>query len=192
MAARRSRTQEPFMRQELTDERNARFLALLKPVYQDCQRWAYSLAQDVTIAEDILMESVLGALKNIHQLKNDDAFKTWFFRIITNNYRMWLRSNKQPVALMEQSELERVGPRDDEWAERLEQAEMVRRLVSKLSPEQREALVLFEVQGLSVREVSKVLGKKESAVRVLLHRARQRMRELLRRAGVSPFPKVGR
>ncbi|MCH7471824.1 RNA polymerase sigma factor [bacterium] len=180
------------MRQELTDERNARFLALLKPVYQDCQRWAYSLAQDVTIAEDILMESVLGALKNIHQLKNDDAFKTWFFRIITNNYRMWLRSNKQPVALMEQSELERVGPRDDEWAERLEQAEMVRRLVSKLSPEQREALVLFEVQGLSVREVSKVLGKKESAVRVLLHRARQRMRELLRRAGVSPFPKVGR
>jgi RNA polymerase sigma-70 factor (ECF subfamily) len=58
--------------------------------------------------------------------------------------------------------------------------------LEQLSPEQREALVLFEVHGLSIREVSEVLGKKEGAVRVLLHRARERLEELLRKAGINP------
>jgi RNA polymerase sigma-70 factor (ECF subfamily) len=171
---------------ELTSERNARFLALLKPVYADCQRWAYSLTQDVVDAEDVLGQSVLTGLSKIHQLKKDGAFKTWMFRIIANTHRLWLRSRKRQPQVMDPESLPQRGPRDDNWAERLDRADTVRRLLGRLSSEQRQALVLFELDGMSIREVSSVMGKKETAVRVLLHRARQRLSDLLKLEGIVP------
>lgn len=172
--------------QELTRERNQRFLSLLRPVYSDCQRWAYSLTQNVDEAEDVFAQSVLTALEHIHQLKNEAAFKTWMFRIIVNTHRLMLRQLKRIPEPMEQEKLERSAPRDDQWVERSERAAIVRRVLNRLSPDQGMALVLFEREGLSIREVSTVMGKKQGAVRVLLSRARARMAELLRREGIDP------
>jgi RNA polymerase sigma-70 factor (ECF subfamily) len=170
----------------LTDERNARFMALLEPVYRDCQRWAYSLAGNTVDAEDVLEEGILTALKSIHQLKNDEAFKTWMFRILKNTHRMQLRSRKRPVDFLDQGELDKqaLGKRGDE--ERGETAELVHKCLAKLAPEQRMALELFELHELSIREVAQVMGKAETAVRVQLHRARSRMAEMLRAAGLDP------
>jgi len=171
---------------ELTDARNARFLALLEPVYADCERWALSLTRNEPDAADVLSEAVMTALQGIHLLKKDGAFKFWMFRIIMNAYRMQLRSRKREPDAVDPELMPALGPRDDHWVERGEQAKTVRLTLEQLSPEQREALVLFEVHGLSIREVSEVLGKKEGAVRVLLHRARERLEELLRKAGINP------
>jgi RNA polymerase sigma-70 factor (ECF subfamily) len=171
--------------QGLTDERNARFLALLEPIYSDCQRWAMSLAGNREEAEDVLEESILLALKSLHQLKNDAAFKTWMFSIMRNAYRMWLRS-RRPVEFMEQEQLIRSSPGTADQSPRRDRGDVVRQVLERLAPEQRQALVLFEVEGLSIREVSQVLGKNETAVRVLLHRSRHRMAELLKQAGIEP------
>jgi RNA polymerase sigma-70 factor, ECF subfamily len=169
-----------------TDERNRRFMELLEPVYNDCQRWAYSLAQDYTDAQDILAQSVMNGLSYIHQLKNDGAFKTWMFRIIHNTYKHWLRTAKRLPEAVNPEELSFRSPRADEWTENVERAETVQRLLLELAPEQREALVLFELQELSIKEIAVVLCKQETAVRVMLHRARARLRERLESAGVLP------
>ena len=95
--------------QELTHERNRRFLALLKPVYRDCQRWAFSLTQNIDDAEDVLAQSVMTALEHIHQLKTEAAFKTWMFRIIVNTHRLMLRQLKRTPEPMEQEKLERMA-----------------------------------------------------------------------------------
>jgi RNA polymerase sigma-70 factor (ECF subfamily) len=174
------------LQQELTDERNRRFLALLKPIDADCQRWAFNLAGNVQDAEDVYAQSILTGLEHIHQLKNDAAFKTWMFRVILNTHRQRIRQQKRVPEPMEQGALERAGPRDDEWEERSERSAVVRRALQKLSPDQRQALVLFEREELSIRGVSEVMGKKEGAVRVLLTRARTRMVELLKKEGISP------
>jgi RNA polymerase sigma-70 factor (ECF subfamily) len=52
-------------------------------------------------------------------------------------------------------------------------------VLSRLSEEQRNGLVLFEMFNFSIKEVAQILGKKEGAVRVLLHRARDRMAAML-------------
>ena len=174
--------------QELTAARNERFLALLEPVYRDCQRWAYNLTQDASEAEEILAQSVLLGLQGIHQLKNDGAFKAWMFKIIANAFRHYLRSKRREAGTVDPETLPRYAARDDRWTEQAEQAGLVRRMLGRLAPEQRQALVLFEVHGFSIREVSAVLGKKEGAVRVLLHRARERLAALLRQEGVEPPP----
>jgi len=178
-------------RQELTDARNERFLALLKPVDADCQRWAYSLTQDKEDADDVYAQSVLIGLEHIHQLKNEAAFKTWMFRIIANVHRLMIRQRKRQPDPMEQEKLDRTATTDD-WAEQVHLRTMVKRILKMLSPDQRQALVLFEQHGLSIREVSTVMAKKETAVRVLLHRARQRMAELLKKEGIeSMLPSEG-
>ncbi|MBN2083147.1 RNA polymerase sigma factor [bacterium] len=178
--------------QELTDARNERFLALLKPVDTDCQRWAYSLTQDKEDADDVYAQSVLIGLEHIHQLKNEAAFKTWMFRIIANVHRLMIRQRKRQPDPLEQEKLDRVAPASEDWTEQTHLRAMVKRLLEMLSPDQRQALVLFEQHGLSIREVSTVMGKRETAVRVLLHRARQRMAELLKKEGIeSMLPSEG-
>ena len=172
--------------QDLTSERNARFLSLLKPIYTDCERWAYSLTQDSVDAEDVLSQSVLAGLQAFHQLKKEGAFKTWMFRIIRNSHRLMLRSRQRQPDLMNPEHLTLHSPRDDEWEARTAEAQTVNRLLGQLSPEQRQALILFELQGFSIREISEVLGKKQGAVRVLLHRARERLAGLLKREGIEP------
>ena len=169
-----------------TDERNQRFMELLEPVYNDCQRWAYSLAQDYNDAQDVLAQSILNGLSYIHQLKNDGAFKTWMFRIIHNTFKHWLRTSKRQPDAVNPEDLSFKSPRADEWTQNVERTEAVQRLLQELSPEQREALVLFELQELSIKEVAVVLGKQETAVRVLLHRARARFKERLEAAGIAP------
>jgi len=174
--------------QELTNARNERFLRLLEPVYRDCQRWAYNLTQDAIEAEDLLAQSILLGLQNVRQLKNDGAFKAWMFRIIANAFKHHLRSKKRQAEAVDPEMLPRFGPRDDRWTERAEQADAVRRVLMQLAPEQRQALMLFEVQGFSIRETSEVLSKKEGAVRVLLHRARERLAVLLKKEGIVVPP----
>lgn len=172
--------------QELTDARNARFLALLEPVHGDCERWALSLTQNQADAADVLSEAVVTGLQSIHQLKNDGAFKFWMFRIIMNCFRMQLRSRKREPDAVDPELMPALSPREDHWVERDEQAKIVQQALHQLSPEQRQAVWLFEVHGLSIREISQVLGKQEGAVRVLLHRSRDRLAGLLRQAGLDP------
>jgi RNA polymerase sigma-70 factor (ECF subfamily) len=174
---------------KLTEERNQRFLALLKPVHGDCQRWAFHLTQNATDAEDLFAQSILIGLENIHQLKNEAAFKTWMFRIIANAFRQMLRKRKRQPDPVEDETFDRLQARDDDWTDRTIRKRVIRSLVEQLAPDQRRALILFEMHGLSIKEVSAVMGKKDPAVRVLLHRSRQRLAELVQREGLSDlFP----
>jgi RNA polymerase sigma-70 factor (ECF subfamily) len=173
------------LRQELTEQRNTRFLALLQPIHEDCQRWAFHLTRNQVEAEDVLSEALTSALLNLNQLKNDGAFKTWMFRIINNTYRMSLRRGKRPVDLVDPSDLGHVKSDKPDSYLRDERSRAVRQALEKMAPEQREALWLFHVHGLSSREVSEVLGKQEGAVRVMLTRARDRLAQQLRAMGMD-------
>lgn len=165
---------------ELTEQRNERFLKLLEPIHSDCQRWAYNLAQDKTIAEDVFSQSILTGLEHIHQLKNEDAFKTWMFRIIRNTHLLWLRSNKRQADPVDPDVLSGISHGGESHSQQADRESMVQQALEKLSPEQRQGLVLFHLEQLSIKDIAQVMGKKQSAVRVLLHRARQRFELVLK------------
>lgn len=170
---------------ELTDQRNSRFQAHLEPIYPDLQRWALSLTRNEADAEDLLAQSLFQGLTNLHQLKNDGAFKAWMFRIVIMAWRMQLRSRKRPVDIVDPADIAHLPSGESGLSGRSERATLVRSALEKLSPEQREALLLFELQGLSTKEIAGILGKQETALRVLLHRARARLAALLTEAGIE-------
>src|SRR5207247_573210 len=80
---------------DLTDERNARFLSLLRPVQQDCERWAYRLAGNAVDAQDILSQSIVYALSKFGQLRDDRKFKWWMFTIIRTTFGLAVRSRNR-------------------------------------------------------------------------------------------------
>jgi RNA polymerase sigma-70 factor (ECF subfamily) len=78
------------------------------------------------------------------------------------------------------------GPDAGQAAERHELREQVGRVLQTLSPRDRAVLVMREFEGMSYEEMAKVLRLRLSALKVALHRARDRFREGLIRAGVTP------
>ena len=164
---------------DLTEARNSRFLGRLEPIYKDCERWAYSRTGNRADAEDVLAQSVLTGLQNIHQLKNDGAFKTWMFRIIVNTHRLHVRSSVRQPDVLDPEVLTSVAPKTEDMKDRVERERFVRALLAQLSEEQRQSLVLFELFNFSIKDVAGIMDKKEGTVRVLLHRARERLADIL-------------
>ena len=84
----------------------------------------------------------------------------------------FLRKRRQVVPLENFAQLPQEG---ENWAESL----TLWQAIGKLSEELRAVVVLFYYEDLPVREISKILGVSESAVKTRLSRARQRMRKFL-------------
>lgn len=151
---------------------------------------ALRLVSDPDEAENILQLTFLKACDKIATFDGRSGLGTWLYRIATNEALMKLRRQQvattpldaiadtiQPDDLVQNRSSWAVNPGqvalDNELRQQLEQA------LSALPESLRVVFVLREMQGLSTAETAEMLELKESAVKVRLHRARLRLRELL-------------
>jgi len=139
------------------------------------QRTATVLAARVLgsddLARDAVQEAAVAAMTGLDQLRSPERFGAWFCGIALNVARRWLgqlRSEK-PDADPDRA-CDGAGP--DELAELADLAARVRAAVAGLADGQREAVLLFYLQGLSHREVAAELGVSVGAVKARLHQAR--------------------
>lgn len=141
-------------------------------------RAAYNLARWLVRndhdAEDIVQESFLKAYKAQESFRGSEA-KTWMLAIVRNTAMDFLRRYKSSVT----TALDEPGfePQDDSPDPELillEQSrrDRVRKAISQLEPEFREAIVLREIEGLSYKEIAAVLDIPMGTVMSRLSRAR--------------------
>lgn len=135
-------------------------------------------------AEDLTAEVFAAAVASIDGFRGDAAVVTWLIAIARRKLADALRHRGRHPELLEADlalptlALAGVGegaeaPDDPEAAlERRETIAQVRRLVLQLPEAQREALWLHCVDGLSLAEIARLLGRSEDAVKGLLHRAK--------------------
>lgn len=149
-------------------------------------RVALRLLDDPDDAADAAQEAFVQAWLGLSRFRAASGFGTWLYRIVTNrclNARRaraaWGHAGRpqrlEPGAGA--AELLATGPTPEEAAVRRDELAGVRRAVAALTPEQRVAFVLCELEGCSQEEAARVLGVTVSAVKSRVHRAR---RELLR------------
>ncbi|MCP4646069.1 MAG: RNA polymerase sigma factor [bacterium] len=139
---------------------------------------AWSRLGDATLCEDAAQETFVKAFRYLRALRNPEKFGAWLGRIARNVSTSMLRRHKRELARrerwrLEQPASEEVAPEGDE-AKSL--SETLRRTVSSLPSTHRECLVLFYIEGKSVREASTALGISETAMKTRLHRARTVLR----------------
>jgi RNA polymerase sigma-70 factor (ECF subfamily) len=160
------------------------------------------------IAEDVVQETWLGVLQGLDRFEGRSSLKTWIFRILTNRAKTRGQRERRniPFSALAKEESEGSdpaveasrfhGPDDrfprgwvsfpDRWdgipEERLLSSETLERVeaaIDTLPPAQREVITLRDVEGWTSVEVCNHLGISETNQRVLLHRARAKVRGAL-------------
>lgn len=147
-------------------------------------RFARALAHDDADAEAALHETFLAAWRAAGRFRYDASARTWLLSIarhaIYRRHRRWGEDPAPFVSLRELGEEAGWGIEDENFVDRLVDAEVLAGALASLSPEDREILILRELEGLSDEEAAGVAGLTEGAARTRLHRARLRLMTYLR------------
>lgn len=154
---------------------------------------AFNLLGDHNEALDLSQEVFLRVFRTLPGFRGQSALRTWIYRIVVNQarnrQRWWRRRHRaQQVSLedhiRDHGELpeQHNGTSPDRILGRKELAEQIRSALDNLPFDQRTALVLREVDGLSYEEIGYSLGIAVGTVKSRLARARETLRALLRNA----------
>lgn len=153
-----------------------RFARLCDELRADLYRFAFWLARDRQVAEDVVQESLLRAWKSRDKLEDETLAKPWLLTIVRREHaRLYERKRLPTVEVDELVQLEDPQLAVAEQNEVLE----VRRAIFALEEEYREPLVMQVLLGLSTKEIAEQLGLTQGAVLTRLFRARQRLRRQL-------------
>ena len=161
----------------------AAFLELYDRHRQPIFRFAYRLLGEVDIAEDVTHDCFLSLIRKPENFRSERAsLRTYLFAAARNLALKHFRKSGRETGLEEMREEPQLSPRHEPLRKLLDEelAAEVRRAVFSLPPLQREALVLFEYEGLSLNDISEITGADVGAVKGRLYRARERLKSVLR------------
>jgi RNA polymerase sigma-70 factor, ECF subfamily len=146
-------------------------------------RFGLKLCGDEDDAREVLQNTLLTAARKIREFKGQSRFTTWLYAIARS---FCIKQRTRGDAAVELEPLrEALGvpaPQSDEPEHRVTTFELqgaLERAIRSLETQQREVLVLRDVEGLSAPEVAQVIGVSLDAVKSRLHRARKALREQL-------------
>jgi RNA polymerase sigma-70 factor (ECF subfamily) len=156
------------------------FARLCDELRPDLYRFAFWLARDRQVAEDVVQEALLRAWRSRESLTETAAAKPWLLTIVRREHaRLFERKRFETVPVDDL-----VGSESPELAVAEEQETMdVRRAIFALEADYREPLVLQVLLGYSTAEIAAQLGLTQGAVLTRLFRARQKLRRQLGLAG---------
>jgi RNA polymerase sigma-70 factor (ECF subfamily) len=142
----------------------------------DLYRFAFWLARDPGVAEDVVQETLLRAWRSLESLSDDGAVKPWLLTIARREHaRLHERKRLETVDvdLLSRAEHPALGRPDDQESADLREA------ILGLPDEYREPLVLQVLMGCTTEEIAEQLGLSNGAVLTRLCRARQRLRTVV-------------
>lgn len=137
-------------------------------------------------AEDLTAQVFFNALNSAETYRGESRYSAWLFRIARNVVANWRRGRQDTFIDLDQvSEEPDSTPCPETQTLTGDARRIVWGTISSLPPTQREAIVLRYIEDLSIDEVASATGKSRGAVRVLLHRARARLRKALGEKGLA-------
>ena len=185
----------------------AAFRALIEMYHAMFVRVARMYVSTQAVAEEVAQETWLAVLEGIGRFEGRSSLKTWIFRILTNRAKTRGEREGRSVpfssfasdadadegATVDADRFQRGGQFEGAWRSapsrwsdlpenRLvgkETIEVAQAAIAALPESQRAVITMRDVDGLSSEEVRNVLGLSESNQRVLLHRARAKVRRAL-------------
>jgi RNA polymerase sigma-70 factor, ECF subfamily len=141
-------------------------------------RYAFHLLGNESDAEEALQDAFTLAYRSLDRCRHPERFAAWLFRILVNRCRtLATRRGRHEArhAPLEAADLIGVA----HPAERHMHHEEIHRGLARLAPEQREAFLLKYVENLSYDEMAELTGAGESALKMRVKRACERLRALL-------------
>jgi RNA polymerase sigma-70 factor (ECF subfamily) len=137
----------------------------------------YRSGRNRELAEDLTSEVFMKALEKFHTYQEEKNFQSWIYAIAHNHLIDHFRKDKPTVDI---EPLENLLETDTDPKSSLLKrvaAEQVEELLSSLDDEEREILLLRYQQDLPMLDIADIVGKPDSTVRVIIHRALAKLRK---------------
>lgn len=160
---------------------------------QNCKTKAYNTAlrylRDEEDAMDVLQESVIKVFRHLDKFKGDCKFDTWVYRIVVNTCHDFLRKNKYQrnnISIYRAGEdgetiidLPDTSPTPPEAFDAKLTATYVLSCLDKIPKDQKEIIILRDIQGFSYEEISQILECSMGTVKSRINRARQKLKQMI-------------
>ena len=181
--------------EQLVAEFNAGSIAAYEELIQRYAGKAYSLAQRLTRnpqdAEEVLQDVFVTVYRKLSKFEGKSTFSSWLYRVTVNASFMKLRRRKHDNNISVEEVLPQIlngalarqasamGGEGDKVTAQHQLSEALEDAISRLPDEYRPVFILRDVDGLSSREVGKILNISVPAVKSRLHRSRMMLRRKL-------------
>jgi RNA polymerase sigma-70 factor (ECF subfamily) len=150
------------------------------------RRYARALVRDATGADDLVQECLTRALVKFHLWREGSDLRAWLFTILHNQYVNQVRRSVREGATVELSEITPLLLSRSASQEKCLELRDLDRALGRLPAEQRAAILLVGLEGMSYVDAAAVLGIPAGTVRSRLSRGRDALRELM---GLEPQPR---
>ena len=165
-----------LQRKELRKQKD--FMKVYEPVHENFARFCQARAYRVMSYEDLINESVLRAYQNWDNIKEKDKLLYYLFGTARNIVLNTIRKKSELSLENEMEETSIISVATNEGELSME-VEFLYEQMDKLSDTKKEALILFEISGFSIKEIAELHDSSEGAVKVMLSRARRELKKLL-------------
>lgn len=157
------------------------FLNWYQPVHEPFVRYCSSRAYGIMEAEDLVQEAVLAALQGFERLKQKEKLLSFMIGVVNNILRNKRRRMKFKAEWDEKvlEKLESQSPSPDIALD----IHYLLKALEQLPPKQKEAVLLFEVSGFTMKEISEIQQSSLPATKTRISRGRQALKKLLSEDG---------
>jgi RNA polymerase sigma-70 factor, ECF subfamily len=165
------------------------FEEVVRRTYRHVYTQALRLVGDRHEAEDVTQDVYLRVFRGLSGFRGESQFETWLYRIVANAAINQLKRRGRFGQLMAEPEPDRGGtgvgagnfdlPSGEILDEQAADRDALTAALESLPFSLRSVVILKDVYGLSCQEIGEELGTTEGAVKVRLHRARRRLKDLL-------------
>ncbi|MBI9031925.1 sigma-70 family RNA polymerase sigma factor [bacterium] len=154
------------------------FDELYKKYFPLINRFIYHKVSEEEVRRDIVSNVFFKALKNIYKFQylTKGAFSGWLYRIAINEVTDYYRKNGRTKRLVEDVKLNQDSPLSEEIEINYEN---LRIAIKKLNEKEQNVIILRYFEKMSNLEIAEILGKKEGAVKVQVHRAMQKLKTII-------------
>lgn len=149
--------------------------------YQACHQSFVNYCSAISYGKmdtaDLVQDVLLSTYKNYEGIENKDKFLHYLIRSARNRAISERTKKHHKIELLENHEY-RLSSKDVP-ADIIMDVQFLYRSLDKLPEKQRDALVLFEISGFSIKEIASIQNKSISAVKTIISRGRQKLRQII-------------
>ena len=135
------------------------------------------LTFDRSVSQDLTQNLFYRIIKYRHTFREDHSFKSWIYQMARNIHVDFCKQQQKATERYTQVEEYNENLAEEKEGFNEEEYEKLERAMARLSPEQKEILVLSRFQGLKYEEISSIRDLSVPAIKVQVHRAIKQLRE---------------